>query len=168
MPKLPSLPSRPSSVLRRPARTSGPRRRDVLAEINTANECLLFLVSAMFGANRPCQRTGGSCSKIGDLITFLRRRFAEEERMMDEVGYRPAGLHRAEHRAILARLETMHSTLECGGYDTDAVLAFLESWAIDHIETHDKPLGQYLAVADMDDEIPTRPVSRRDNHAVSH
>ncbi|WP_316979247.1 bacteriohemerythrin [Shumkonia mesophila] len=167
MPKLPSLPSRPSPVLRRPAHTSGSRRRDVLAEINTANECLLFLVSAMFGANRPCQRTGGSCSKIGDLLTFLRRRFAEEERMMDDAGYRPAGLHRAEHRAILARLETMHSTLECGKYDPDAVLAFLESWVIDHIETHDKPLGQYFA-ADMDDGIPAPRAPRRDSHVVAH
>ena len=165
MPNLPSLPGRSASY-RRPARTSGPRRRDVLAEINTANECLLFLVSAMFGANRPCQRTGGSCSKIGDLLTFLRRRFAEEERMMDETGYRPAGLHRAEHRAILARLETMHGTLECGGYDTDAVLASLESWAIDHIEAHDKPLGQYLALSDMEGDIPAPRAPRRDSHVV--
>jgi hemerythrin-like metal-binding protein len=166
MPKLLSLPSRPLSH-RRPVRVPASRRRDVLAEINTANECLLFLVSAMFGANRPCQRIGGSCPKIGDLLTFLRRRFAEEERMMDDFGYRPAGLHRAEHRAILARLETMHSTLECGKYDADAVLAFLESWVIDHIEIHDKPLGQCLAISDMEGDIPAPRAPRRESHVAA-
>jgi hemerythrin-like metal-binding protein len=139
-----------------------------LAEINTANECLLFLVSAMFGANRPCRRTGGPCAKIGDLLTFLRRRFAQEERMMQNaVGYSTARSHRAEHRAILARLETMHRTLECGRYDTDSVLAFLESWAVDHIEVYDKPLGQFLALTGSDD-LPTPRPRRREGHATPH
>lgn len=170
MPKLPSLPSRASrsnpTSPSRPSRTSGARRRDVLAEINTANECLLFLVSAMFGANRPCRRTGGPCTKIGDLIVFLRRRFAEEERMMADASYAAATEHREEHRAILSRLDTLYRTLECGRYDADSVLAFLESWAVEHIETYDKPLGQFLAVAELDGEIPAARPRHREHRAI--
>lgn len=159
MPEFPSRPHRPSA--RR-------RRRDALAEINTANECLLFLVSAMFGANRPCRRTGGPCAKIGDIIAFLRRRFAQEERIMREAGYPATNAHRAEHRAILARLQSMHRTLECGRYDTDAVLAFLESWAIEHIESHDKPLGRFLIAAEIGTGAAASGFAHRENRLGPH
>ena len=87
---------------------------------------------------------------------------------MAEAGYVAATEHREEHRAILSRLDTLYRTLECGSYDTDSVLAFLESWAVEHIENHDKPLGEYLAVADMDDEIPAPRAHRRENHVARH
>lgn len=144
-----------SSSFPRPSRgTPRRRRRDPAAEINTANECMLFLVAATFGANRPCRHTGGPCSKIGDILTFLRRRFVQEERMMQEGEYPAAAEHRSEHTAILARLEVMHQTLECGRYDPEAVLAFLESWAVEHIENHDKPLGHYMVAAEAQTPAP--------------
>jgi len=141
--------------------TSTRRRRDArdaLAEMNTANECLLFLVSAMFGADTPCERPGGPCPKIGDVITFLRRRFAGEEERMQDVGYPHHAKHVAEHRAVLARLEAMHRHFRCGRYDPKIVLDFLETWAIDHIEHFDKPLGHFLVGADIGD-LPDSPVS---------
>jgi len=157
MPEIASRPHRSSAVR---------RRRHALADINTASECLLFLVSAMFGANRPCRRNGGRCGKIGDLILFLRRRFALEDRAMREAGYPAADAHRAEHQAILGRLRTLHRTLECGRYDTDAILAFIESWAIGHIESHDKPLGHFLTGVDADGVA--RGVRHREDRIAPH
>lgn len=132
-------PSRPASPS-----TSTRHHRDALAEMNTANECLLFLVSAMFGADTPCRRPGGPCPKIGDVITFLRRRFAGEEEQMQDVAYPQRAGHVAEHRAVLTRLDAMHRHFRCGRYDPKIVLDFLETWAIDHIEHYDKPLGHFL------------------------
>lgn len=141
--------SRPAS----PA-TRKRRHRDALAEMNTANECLLFLVSAMFEADTPCRRSGGPCPKIGDVMTFLRRRFAHEEEQMRDAGYPNESEHIAEHRAVLTRLGAMYRHFRCGRYDTKIVLDFLETWAIDHIEHFDKPLGQFLIGTETESHHP--------------
>ena len=120
--------------------------------MNTANECLLFLVSAMFGADTPCRQPGGPCSKISDVITFLRRRFAGEEEQMQDLAYPQRAGHIAEHRAALARLNAMHRHFRCGHYDPKIVLDFLETWAIDHIEHFDKPLGHFLVGIEIGDQ----------------
>lgn len=138
----------PARISRPVAATRPGQHRNALAEINTASECLLFLVSAMFGADTPCRSPGGPCPKIGDVITFLRRHFAREEERMSDTRYPGAARHIAEHRAVLARLDTMYHQFRCGRYDPEAVLDELEAWAIDHIERHDKPLGRFLVNAE--------------------
>lgn len=129
------------------------RHRSALAEMNTANECLLFLVSAMFGADTPCDEPDGSCSKIADVITFLRRHFSHEEEQMRDVAYPQQAKHIAEHRAVLARLNAMYRHFRCGHYDPKIVLDFLETWAIDHIEHFDKPLGHFLVDTEIGSPI---------------
>lgn len=150
----PSLHARDDLARSRPAvPATGGRRRDALAEINTASECLLFLLTAMFGADAPCRRPGGPCPKIADVMTFLRRRFAREEEQMRDALYPREAEHVAEHQAVLARLDAMHHHFRCGHYDPVTVLDFLENWAIGHIEHHDKPLGHFLVEREAADGL---------------
>jgi len=136
--------SHPEPANAAPACQSVGRRVDALAEINTANECFLFLLSSMFGADSPCRVPGRPCARIHDVMVFLRRHFAREEKVMRDAAYPDAKTHAAEHEVMLARLASMYRHLQCGRHDPRLVLDFLESWAVAHIEDHDKPLGRFL------------------------
>ena len=143
--RLPHRQSHPEPAKAAPVYESVGRRANALAEINTANECFLFLLSSMFGADSPCRVPGRPCAKIHDVTVFLRRHFAREEEIMRDAAYPDAKTHAAEHKVMLERLAGMYRNLRCGRYDPRLVLDFLESWAVAHIEDHDKPLGRFLA-----------------------
>lgn len=125
-------------------------------EIDTANECLLFLISAMFGSDAECAAEGEACTKIGEVIVFLRRRFAREEDVMRSVGYPATDRHLVEHEIVLDRLERMHRFLKCGSYDSRLVVEFVQSWATDHIELFDKPLGRFLVSHGAETDVLSR------------
>lgn len=114
-------------------------------EIDRANECLEFLLEEMFLKNPPCKGAAVSCRKIEDTLRFLARQFAREENLMDRTRYPATAAHRAEHAALLDRIEAMRRDLVCGAYDTAKVYEYLTDWATDHVTRFDQELGHFLA-----------------------
>lgn len=112
-------------------------------EVDSTNECLLFLLEELFLNSLPCQGSAVSCPKLADLEHFLVRKFAREEELMAEAGFPGLDGHRADHVGLLQRLKTMRRELVCGAYDPDTVYTFLTDWAVDHVDTFDAEFGRF-------------------------
>ena len=145
-----------TEVLRDDQSFPSPSGWNAYHEIDTANECLLFLISAMFGSDAGCAAKGEPCAKIHEVIVFLRRRFAREEEVMRAVQYPATDRHLVEHEIVLDRLERMYRFLKCGSYDSRLVVEFVQSWATDHIELFDKPLGRFLVSHGAETDVLSR------------
>lgn len=113
-------------------------------QIDAHNRNLLFLLNALFASGSPCPGHAEPCRKIEQAVCFLARSFAREEALMSAREYAGRRAHKEQHRALLCELQSMKRTYECGRYDTTVVLERLGTWAIQHIRTWDKPLGQHL------------------------
>lgn len=140
-----------------------------LSRADHAAETLLFLLATTFAPETPAPGpVGGPCPKIDNVIAFLRRRFAGEERIMREVGYPEMAIHAFEHRALIARLARLRQQLRVGRYDSAHFLDVLETWAVVHIERHDKPLGRFVMWHEVVDDVPSGGAPSVRRHPATH
>lgn len=85
-----------------------------------------------------------------DLLAYAIYHFATEEQLMREYGYadaapEEAGQHLAAHRRFSEQVVSLREAARRGEKGSrDALLAFLQSWLLDHIMTIDKRLGQFI------------------------
>ena len=121
----------------------GPEAREVRA-LKATQESLLFLLDQFFRSGPACPGIDPVCPKIDQVLTYLSRAFAREERVMDAVGFPDLSGHRADHAALIESLTTIRATHACGRYDTGLMFRFLADWADAHIDAFDRPLMAFI------------------------
>jgi hemerythrin-like metal-binding protein len=87
--------------------------------------------------------------EIQTVLAFLRdyavSHFATEEALMLQHKFPGASAHFTAHAELVMKVSDLLADFRAGKTElTGAVLAFLESWLVDHILGLDKELGAYL------------------------
>ena len=77
-----------------------------------------------------------------ELIAHAESHFAVEERLMDKYDYPESGMHRNEHKRLIAEAHYLKDKLAQGG--ELLVLQSLKDWLLTHILHVDKPFVEYL------------------------
>ena len=80
-------------------------------------------------------------------ILRVRRHFEREELLMEAIGYPHYDHHRFLHRKLMRDAEEFLVDLIKGEEEVTAAAAtnYLEHWLINHITSHDRKIGQFLA-----------------------
>ncbi len=112
------------------------------AEHRTLVEALNRLHEAM--------AAGQGRAEVDRILAFLRDyavgHFTTEEELMVRFGYPEAATHFAEHSDLISRVSDFLSDHRAGrARPAEEILAFLESWLMDHILGQDRELGAVLA-----------------------
>lgn len=93
---------------------------------------------------------GASGARVAEvfqtLAAYTRTHFADEERLMREVGYPGLAEHGREHEEFTRRLQLMRPLWEREG-DSDLLLGMLlalfRTWFADHITVSDQRIGEF-------------------------
>ncbi len=79
------------------------------------------------------------------LVDHAREHFAEEERLMREIGFDGQERHRELHRKFAAQVTLLLVSLRQGKrVDPGALLDFLTDWVDRHIRCEDKKIGRWM------------------------
>jgi CRP/FNR family transcriptional regulator len=83
---------------------------------------------------------------FGELLEYAGYHFAEEERLMQQIGYPALAQHRANHEELVELVNHYHTQLRDGvkGSERQAV-EFVRTWLRAHVLDADKKIGAYLA-----------------------
>ena len=65
--------------------------------------------------------------------------------LMDEIGYPHAGRQKAQHAALLNRLSEFTSAISDCSQHISGLQEFIKDWLVNHIDTDDADLAEYLA-----------------------
>jgi hemerythrin len=79
------------------------------------------------------------------LVEYTKEHFAAEERAMSLAGYPALGKHRAEHEALIRRVQEYVLRLESGEAAINLhLLTFLREWLSKHIQQTDKEYSPWV------------------------
>lgn len=112
-------------------------------KIESSTESLFFILS-QFGDSSSSQRGACWCPKLEQILRFLERKFRQEEHVMGRVDYPDLEAHKAEHDAVVLRIQEVVDTCACGDARVYRMFAILEEWAQLHAAQHDRPLIEQL------------------------
>jgi hemerythrin-like metal-binding protein len=118
-------------------------RKAEARKIESSTESLFFILS-QFGDSSSYQRGACWCPRLEQTVRFLQRKFREEEHVMDKADYPDLDAHKAEHDAIVLRIQGVVDTCACGDARVYRMFTVLEEWARLHAEQHDRPLIEQL------------------------
>lgn len=118
-------------------------------QVDAANESLFFLIGNLFKPGVECKKREGfcphdGCGKVMAIHRFVARNFAVQEKLMTETGYPGIEAHRRAHTDLLVRLRDLYDKQVCGDWEEEAVRSAVTRWAVEHVDSHDRPLGQWL------------------------
>ena len=85
---------------------------------------------------------------VGDLLTYTRTHFQQEEGLMQKAGYPQLASHQAMHRKFEADVAALEQqTKEGRAANSIQVLNLLRDWLLNHIQKVDKQYSQPLNAA---------------------
>jgi hemerythrin-like metal-binding protein len=85
------------------------------------------------------------CRIFDELLEYTRYHFAEEERLMQQIGYPGLPQHRRAHEELVELVGRFRGQLESGtpGVETEA-LEFVKTWLNIHVLEDDRDIGEHL------------------------
>lgn len=94
---------------------------------------------------RPGDHSDGLLDRLEALIDHLRRHFAVEEALLDEMGYPDAPAHKREHALQMAELVDLHRQLTITKFPRvdDQSLDALKDWFFAHVVDEDRYFARY-------------------------
>lgn len=83
---------------------------------------------------------------LDELITYTQTHFVHEEKLFEKAGFPDAAAHRQQHADLTAEVIAIRDQFQAGetGLLSMAVLSFLGSWLVDHIQGSDMQYVPYL------------------------
>ena len=117
-------------------------------EIDAGYEGLAFLLGHIFDPGVECQRQDGACdhgrcAKLSALLTFVGRRFDDEDALMERGLYPHRDAHQDEHTKLVEDLRAMQVAHVCAERDRAVVRQMVDRWAVHHLHACDVPLGRW-------------------------
>ena|SRR6185369_11439796 len=117
-----------------------------VAEIDAQHRLLFEKINALLTAH---ERGVGS-EEVGRLFTFLdtyvATHFADEERLMERVGFPDRQKHRAQHQAFSGELAKLKERLALEGPTESLITSagmVMVGWLIEHISVMDRAIGKF-------------------------
>ncbi|MFA7430095.1 MAG: bacteriohemerythrin [Rhodospirillaceae bacterium] len=112
-------------------------------------------LSLALAENKEAALVGGVINALLDYTAF---HFERELRLMQVTEFPNADKHRAEHEALISRLNKMNQDWRTGGATGRDLLKFLGGWLTTHILGSDRALGRHIVASGGDRLIaPARP-----------
>lgn len=146
--------------------------------IDAGNEGLNFLLEHIFSHQTECRRRSGACdhcdcTRIGAIMRFLDRGFAQQARLMTLWNYTSQGEHRRDHDALLAMLRGFQLQKVCADLDRGMVRSAIWRWQARHVEEYDRPLALWVqaregSIVASASAFVNKPVPDIDAAAMSH
>lgn len=82
---------------------------------------------------------------LADLVDYTKTHFSREEKIMEENDYPDIVAHKAQHKKMIAQVETFVELYNLKGHDAlDEVSHFLSKWLINHINGTDQQYTAHL------------------------
>ncbi len=105
--------------------------------MDTVNELRVQLVQ---GADR-----SRITEQLERLIEFTGMHFGCEESLLERHGYPQIAHHRSEHQRLMTEIRQALDRVEHGTVaDLQPLLDLLRGWYVEHVETLDRPYGEWL------------------------
>lgn len=119
-----------------------------LDEYNTGNETIdqqhRYLFDLAKQTIDPDNDSQATHHKFLVLEHFLKDHFAEEEKLMLELGYPGIDQHKQEHALLLAELDEIGQEIVRGEMNKDKISDFMRHWVFEHFQKKDMALKQCL------------------------
>lgn len=88
------------------------------------------------------------CRIFGELLEYTGYHFAEEERLMQRMGYPDLERHRGYHAKLVDLVRQYYAQLQAGVPEIEArALDFVKMWLTAHVLGTDREIGAYAAAA---------------------
>lgn len=82
---------------------------------------------------------------VSELANYTKYHFSGEEALMEKAKYPDLLAHRAEHQALIKRVEQFQKDIAAGkGGQSIAVASFLKDWLTHHIKQRDQKYSAHL------------------------
>jgi hemerythrin len=82
---------------------------------------------------------------VSKLAIYTRTHFLQEEVLMQQAAYPQLAEHKAQHTQLMAEVEKYKRELDEGRKPNSvAVLAFLQTWLVEHIRKSDKSYSEHM------------------------
>jgi hemerythrin len=106
---------------------------------------LFDFLTALEAATKQSMEPESAARLLRELEEATRKHFAVEETVMRTAKYPGLVLHRANHLRLMEKLEAFSSRYGRGGQSLNQhALNFLGDWLVNHIQTDDLRLGDWL------------------------
>jgi diguanylate cyclase (GGDEF)-like protein/PAS domain S-box-containing protein/hemerythrin-like metal-binding protein len=113
------------------------------AAIDEQHGAIANLLNKLHAAAMRAQPATALSVLFDDAIAYVAVHFQDEERLMEQCRFHGREDHVNEHRKLLDEAKYLRERLADGS--ELLVLHALKDWFLLHVETHDKPLAEYLA-----------------------
>lgn len=116
-----------------------------IPEIDADHRQLITYYNALIQALNEGEDVTAFGLSFYSLILRVREHFANEEWLMQDLGYPYLARHKAEHQKLLATADDfLRSVLtRFEKYDCSAVAKYFKYWLIDHVMHHDAALAAF-------------------------
>lgn len=116
-----------------------------VSAMDAQHKQLFAIIQELYSA----MRAGRGKAIVGDvlrrLLDYTNKHFAEEEKLMEKHGYPKLEQHQAEHRVLINKVVAFKKDFDAGSASvTPELMAFLQKWLTDHIQTVDQGYSDFL------------------------
>lgn len=114
-------------------------------EIDLQHRRLFELAGELYAAMAAGKGKEALSKILGNLISYTKTHFANEERLMQAVHYPEYRKHKEFHDALTAKVIAFQHDFESGRIGlTVGLLQFLRDWLAHHIGETDRKIAEYL------------------------
>jgi len=114
-------------------------------QFDMQHQKLFEIVNQLADAMRTGRGTEVIREVVAQLAVYTRTHFLQEEVLMKQAGYPGLPGHLQQHAKLMTAVEKYKNDLDEGrNPDTVAVLDFLRTWLVDHIQKSDKAYSAHL------------------------
>lgn len=128
-----------------PLMTWGPSLAVGVKEIDDQHQVLVKLANELNDAMRDGKGKEALGKILTELVSYTRKHFATEERLMDQYKYAQSAVHKQQHKELVQTVSGLVAKFEKGDAAlTTEVMNFLREWLMKHILNTDKALAKEL------------------------
>ncbi len=108
-------------------------------KIDHQHQYLIELISAI-----PESASQVDSKVLGEALTYAGTHLADEEVLMEEIGYPGLPEHRQSHKKLVHTLLSYKKQYEEGDTDLYSFKQFMFRWVRDHIVDEDQKIGEFI------------------------
>jgi hemerythrin-like metal-binding protein len=114
-------------------------------QLDAQHQVLFNTINSLADAMRAGRGDTVIRDTVGKLAAYTQTHFLQEEVLMNQTAYPQFTEHKAEHAKLMASVGQYQTDLNAGRKPNSvAVLAFLQTWLVEHIRKSDRAYSDHL------------------------